>query len=96
VRVITGETLAGVREAFALVQRESDLHGWGLDDQIISPFSQESGSTQLIVSLLRGTSERTSIAIDLAGLTQPEGDVNVSVIATAVRSALRTRGLLPG
>ena len=53
--MITEETLRKVGEAFRRVQRDSDLRGWGLDDKLISPFTQEPDSTGLVIGLLRGS-----------------------------------------
>jgi len=89
------ETLQKVREAFALVRREGDLGGWGLDDKFVGPFSQEPHDTALTISLVRGESERTSFDIDPVATAQREGDVTVSGLADEIRRALHGRGILP-
>lgn len=88
------ETLARVRQAFRHVQRDRDLRGWGLDDKLLSPFLQESGSARLTVSLLRGASERTSVVIDPAAVREREGEVTVSGLAGEFVRALREQGIL--
>ena len=39
-----------VREAFDRLRRDGVLEGWELDDKIVSPFSQDSGSIKLTVT----------------------------------------------
>jgi hypothetical protein len=92
--MVDEETLGKVREAFYRVQRDGDLRGWGLDDKVISPFLQESGSAKLTVSLLRGATERTSVVIDPAAVRQREGEVTVSALAEEISRALREQGIL--
>jgi hypothetical protein len=89
------ETLQKVREAFDLVRREGGLGGWGLDDEFVSPFSQDPDSTALTISLIRDDSERNSIVVDPVGVPRGEGGATVSVLADEIRSALRERGILP-
>lgn len=52
-----------------------------------------SNSGELTVSLLRGDSERISIALDLKGLLGQEGAVNVTALAEKVETALHEKGI---
>ena len=72
--MVTEETLLKVREAFDNLRRGGDLKGWELDDKIVSPFLQESGSVKLTICLLRGASERASIVIDPAATASALGE----------------------
>jgi hypothetical protein len=82
--MVSEETLLKVREAFDRLRRGGDLEGWELDDKIVSPFLQESGSVKLTVCLLRGESERASIVIDPAA----------SALGEEIRRALDEKALL--
>jgi len=92
--MVSEETLEKARAAFSHVQREHDLKGWGLDDMLGSPFSHESNSGELTVSLLRGESERTSIALHLKGLLGQEGAVTVMGLEEEIETALHKKGVL--
>jgi hypothetical protein len=92
--MVSEETLVMAREAFLNVRREHDLKGWGLDDSLGSPFSHESNSGELTVSLLRGESERTSIALDLKTLLGQEGAITVMGLEEEIEIALHNRGIL--
>ena len=92
--MVSEETLHKVRAAFDLLRRDGTLEGWELDDKILSPFSQESGSVKLTVCLLRGESERASILIDIVGVAQREGEVTVSGLGEEIRRALDGKTLL--
>ncbi|MFL6334232.1 MAG: hypothetical protein ACJ754_13040 [Pyrinomonadaceae bacterium] len=84
-----------VREAFDLVRGEGGLGGWGLDDKLVSPFSQDPDSTALTISLLRGDSERDSIVVHPVRVSQVDGGATVLGLADEIRRALRERGILP-
>lgn len=92
--MISEETLEKVREAFDRVRREDDVQGWGLDDQFISPFLQESGSDRLTVSLLKDDSGRTSLEINVNSPHAPEDAAYVSSLAAEIRRALREKHIL--
>lgn len=88
------ETLGKVRQAFYRVQRDGELRGWRLDDEVVSPFRQESGSAKLTVSLLRGTSERRSVVIDPAAVREREDRVTIAGLAEEISRALREQRVL--
>jgi hypothetical protein len=90
--MFTEETLGMVREAFGRLRQEGGLGGWGLDDAVLSPFLQESGSDSLTVSLLRGDSERASIDISYAAARRG-GEMTVDSLAFEIRRELREHGL---
>ena len=92
--MVSEEAIQKVKEAFRRVQRESDLQGLDLDDQIMSPFFQESGTTKLTVCLLRGESERTSIVVDPVAVARREGALTISGLAEEVRRVLYEQGIL--
>jgi hypothetical protein len=92
--MVSEETLGKAREAFFHVQREHDLKGQSLDDSLGSPFLHESDSGELTVSLLRGESERTSIALDLKTLLSQEGAIIVMGLEEEIEMALHDRGIL--
>lgn len=92
--MVSEETLHKVREAFDRLRRDGVLKGWELDDKIVSPFSQESGSIKLTVCLLRGESERASILLDPVGVAEREREVTVSGLSEEIRRALDEKALL--
>jgi hypothetical protein len=92
--LVSEETLHKVREAFDRLRRDGVLKGWELDDKIVSPFSQESGSIKLTVCLLRGESERASILLDPVGVAEREREVTVSGLSEEIRRALDEKALL--
>ena len=92
--MVSEETLEKARKAFLNVRREHDLKSWELDDSLGSPFLHESNSNKLTVSLLRGDSERTSIALDLKALIGQEGAVTVMGLEAEVETALHEKGIL--
>ncbi|MDQ3745845.1 MAG: hypothetical protein M3444_15825 [Acidobacteriota bacterium] len=65
-----------------------------MDETLGSPFLHESNSGELTVSLLRGDSERTSIALDLKGLLSQEGAITVIGLEEEVETGLHEKGIL--
>jgi hypothetical protein len=92
--MVSEETLVKACEAFLNVRRDRDLKGWELDDSLGSPFSHESNSGELTLSLLRGDSERISIALDLKGLLSQEGAITVMGLEEEIETALHEKGIL--